>query len=48
MKTNREKFLELVSDVDIKTEEKNNWLIAKEHKINKITFSNNAESVECE
>lgn len=28
MKTNREKFLELVSDVDIKTEEKNNWLIA--------------------
>ena len=28
MKTNREKFLELVSDIDVKAEEKNNWLIA--------------------
>ena len=28
MKTNREKFLELVSDVDIKAEERINWRIA--------------------
>lgn len=28
MKTNREKFLALVSDIDVKAEEKNNWLIA--------------------
>ncbi len=28
MKTNREKFLELVSDFDVKTEEKNSWRIA--------------------
>lgn len=28
MKTNREKFLALVSDFDVKTEEKNSWRIA--------------------
>lgn len=28
MKTNREKFMALVSDIDIKAEEKNKWLIA--------------------
>ncbi len=28
MKTNREKFLALVSNIDVKAEEKNNWLIA--------------------
>ena len=28
MKTNREKFLALVSDIDVKAEEKNTWLIA--------------------
>jgi ribosome-binding protein aMBF1 (putative translation factor) len=28
MKTNREKFLELVSDIDIKAEERINWRIA--------------------
>jgi ribosome-binding protein aMBF1 (putative translation factor) len=28
MKINREKFLALVSDIDVKAEEKNNWLVA--------------------
>lgn len=28
MKTNREKFMELVSDIDVKAEEKNDWCIA--------------------
>ena len=28
MKTNREKFLELVSDIDVKAEERINWRIA--------------------
>ena len=28
MKTNREKFMALVSEIDTKTEEKNNWCIA--------------------
>ena len=28
MKTNREKFMELVSDIDVKAKEKNKWLIA--------------------
>ncbi len=28
MKTNREKFMELVTEIDTKTEEKNNWCIA--------------------